>query len=339
MALTRRAHIVVFASLMVAVACGQRRGVNPPDENGNDGGTTCTSADECRSGICLGGVCQDASACTEDGQCAAAQYCHFSSNPLETQGSCDTPCIDDISCGIVGQQCDSGRCSTNRDCNPANNSCDCPSGEVCSGQRVCQRTSLVTPCEAGKLCCYFKEQCPCDFVCDGGECRDPFVVAPGCTTNADCNTVAGCENSACECFDQSCRIIAECDPCNDAVAECGQGNNCTGTVCRPATSCPGGQDTCTPYGLVCAAGYCINGDPCIGGNNTCPNAAACPGGFTCATNLNPPACLPDDANECTRNEQCPTGEYCELLTGRCELGCRDNHDCEGQCTAGTQPCA
>ncbi len=335
MPFTRRTHVVALLSLLVTVACGQRSGgtTQPPPGGGNKG-STCADGTECRSGICSGGVCQDATACTEDGQCAAGQYCHFSSNALETQGNCDGPCTDDDSCGVVGQQCHDGRCSTNRDCNPANNSCDCPPGEVCSGQRVCRRTSLVTPCDAGKLCCYFKEQCPCNWVCDTGACRDPFVVGPGCTTDAECNTVAGCENNACECFDGGCRIIAECDPCNDAVTQCGAGNYCAGTVCRPATACPGGQDTCTPYGLVCSGGYCVNPKPCSGAANSCPNAGNCDAGYDCATNLNPPGCLPTNANECTRDELCPTGEYCELLTGTCEPGCRDNHDCAGVCGAG-----
>ena len=59
---------------------------------------------------------------------------------------------------------------------------------------------------------------------------------------------------------------------------------------------------CSPYGLVCENGDCTNPPPC-GPNNTCPE------GEVCATNYDPPACLPEGAGQCSRDEQCPADQY------------------------------
>ena len=58
-------------------------------------------------------------------------------------------------------------------------------------------------------------------------------------------------------------------------------------------------------------------------NNTCPE------GQVCATNYDPPACLPEGAGQCSRDEQCPADQYCDLFSATCAPGCR-----QGNCPAG-----
>ena len=54
-----------------------------------------------------------------------------------------------------------------------------------------------------------------------------------------------------------------------------------------------------------------------------------PEGQVCATNYDPPACLPEGAGQCSRDEQCPADQYCDLFSATCAPGCR-----QGNCPAG-----
>jgi len=49
--------------------------------------------------------------------------------------------------------------------------------------------------------------------------------------------------------------------------------------------------------------------------------------------------LPGDTVDCTSDLFCPSGTFCELFTGTCQTGCRDDVDCQGQCGGGTTTCA
>jgi hypothetical protein len=292
----------------------------------------CDSGEECRSGICDGGVCADAISCDAQATCAAGQYCHFPSAPNPwipgTQGACSVPCSNNDSCGIIGQECHElaslRRCYTNLDCNPANNNADCPSGEVCWQT---SRTCKWPPDQ-----CYFPEQCPYGWLCDGlnGDCLDPAALG-ACLYDDDCIGRPGCAGG-CECFDGACRVSAACsaDPAGDLV--CGSGRYCAGGFCQPAVACPGGQVTCTPYGLVCRSGYC--GNPALCG--VAP-AYTCEGGDVCLTHFNPPRCFPPNTAGCVRDDQCPADAYCDLLTSACRVGCRGDADCAGLC-GGSTPC-
>jgi hypothetical protein len=82
--------------------------------------------------------------------------------------------------------------------------------------------------------------------------------------------------------------------------------------------------------LICERNYCVQPDTCI-------NGAPCPAGSTCNTHLNPALCLPGSSDQCNRDEQCSVGEYCDLFSGRCITGCRNDANCAGQC-GGTRAC-
>ena len=317
---------LVIGSLALA-GCSQRHtdgagtGTEDPAGNQTDDGSSgeslCTSDADCPDGTCEGGVCVESpepeiAACSSDSDCPEGQYCQQpegESYDPATGGTCEDACIDDAGCP-EGQSCVDGRCYSQYTCEPTQNSCDCPDGEVCSGQtRTC-----TTPPET----CYFNEQCPCEWICnEQNQCADPRNLG-NCAADSDCDDVAGCQAGGCECVDGSCQPTGTCG----GPGECPPGSYCANGVCQPSPPC-GEQADCTPYGLICEPPSCEDPDPCSDGT--------CPEGFTCADNYDPPVCLPDGVGECTRDEQCPSGEYCDLFSGTCAPGCRDDADCLGQC--------
>jgi hypothetical protein len=313
--------LLLVVGVVVMAACGRPNSDIAPER---PLGTVCQGNSDCDSGICSGGVCVSGE-CQEDSDCTGDnEFCHFANASAPwatgTTGDCKPGCGSDNDCSVM-QDCidiDDGpggsRCYTNIDCNPALNNADCPPAEVCDEQdRVCTAPGA----------CTWANDCPIGWVCDLDDtCRDPDDEdLGGCVNQADCNGVDGCQGGACTCSSGECKSRV-CDDEDDCTA----GNYCASSVCRPAIACPSGQDTCTAYSLVCEGGYCVNPDPCT-------TAGACPTGYACNDNYDPPSCFPVGTNECTQSSQCPVNEYCELFTGTCEPGCRTNADCAGACGA------
>jgi hypothetical protein len=324
--MSARQLLVVLAGLglLGATACGRPNAGQDKQPTGpeshNDG--TCNGNSDCESGICVGGHCTSGD-CTDDHDCTGSEFCWFEDltewDP-GTAGNCTAACGNDGDCS-AGQDCVDGRCYSQIDCNPANNNNDCPPAEVCDeSTRVC----TVPPDQ-----CTWADECPVGWICNiDNTCVDPDDLDLGdCDTNSDCNSVTGCTGGACTCEDGSCRPRSGCTTAED----CGAGNYCASNVCRPAVHCPSGQDNCTPYGLVCEDGYCVNPEPCSA-------TGTCPTGYTCITSYNPDACFPEGTNECVRDDQCPSTQYCELFSGTCEVGCRTNADCAGDCGAAATSC-
>ncbi|MEC9464863.1 MAG: Dickkopf N-terminal cysteine-rich domain-containing protein [Myxococcota bacterium] len=272
----------------------------------------CPDGSTCESGVCVAPPEPEDVPCTSDSDCASDEYCEQpagGSYDPTVDGTCEDACTADSDCP-TGQSCIDGRCYSNYECEPTQNSCDCPGGEVCNGQT----RSCTTPPDT----CYFNEQCPCEWVCNAqNECADPRNLG-NCSADSDCDNVAGCQAGGCECVDGSCQPSGTCG----GPGECPTGSYCANGVCQPSPPC-GEQADCTPYGLVCEPPSCEDPEPCVNG--------VCPDGFTCADNYDPPVCLPEGVGECTRDEQCPAGEYCDLFSGTCAPGCRDDADCFGQC--------
>ena len=313
-------YLTIIGLAFTLSACGGRRAgqgtkteTNEPTQTLNN---TCSADTDCGSGSCTDGACVSSS-CGSDNDCGTNEYCQFpSAAPWSagTTGQCAAPCASDEQCGVIGQQCISGRCYTNLECDPANNSTDCPPGEVCNQQ--------ARSCTAPPANCYFNEQCPAGWVCNtDNSCIDPNNVnLGGCSIDSDCNSVSGCQAGSCTCNAGACQpATTSCASASD----CDSGSYCANGTCQPATACSS-QDNCTPYSLVCDGGYCVNPAPCDSSNN-------CAAGYACNTSQNPPACFPDGTAECTQDSQCAAGSYCELFTNSCQSGCRDDNDCAGQC--------
>lgn len=318
----RWSQVLAAACLAVLIGCG---GARSKSDNGNNSTTSaCQTGADCTSGVCDGGFCGESVSCKEKSECADGLYCHFPSQPdpwvANTEGTCETACTSDESCGIIGQQCLAGKCYTNVSCNPSNKSSDCPPGEVCNQQS--------RSCSAPPTTCYFNDQCPSGWVCNtDNKCVDPDDVELGsCQNDTQCDSVAGCQGGRCACSGGQCRPRGGCT----SDSACSANQLCNAGVCQNATSCAD-QAACTPFSLVCSGGYCKNPAPC-GTGNTCTN------GYECHAGTTPPGCFPPGTPECTRDAQCATGKYCDTFGGGvCKVGCRSSVDCVGQCS-GQVPC-
>ena len=334
-------QLSAILSALLLGGCGARNSGTPGGDTisaGDSDGGNCSNGTDCRSGVCSGGFCVPAATCTTQSDCPTGKYCHFIDPPTPwvpgTQGTCSDACTNEDSCGL-SQLCINRHCYTNIDCVPAQNSCDCPPGEACSARDH--------TCTAPQSTCYFDEQCPClaaRWHCTADHtCIDPDQLAH-CTTAANCDNTPGCSVGACECFDGACRVAGACNPSNEyKTPVCGTGKYCATNRCQTATACPAtaqdstGQATCTPYGLVCKSGYCVNPPPCDG---TSPNynCTAYGSNWTCHTNTTPPTCSP--GAECVRHEQCAAPSYCDPTTSKCLPGCRDDATCQTLCPGSTE---
>lgn len=317
--------------LVTAAGCGARSPTQSNPQLGESGascgalGALCDDTCVCDSPTtCVGGVCAAGASCLTNMDCTGNAYCHYPSVydatvpgwVNGTAGTCDAPCTScPLSNGFF-QTCNAsnGFCYTEIDCDPTNPNTKCPPREVCNAQ--------THTCSAPPDTCYFNDQCPPGWVCNTeNNCVDPDIILGGCTFNTDCDAVAGCSPGSCECnANGQCIAISGCPG-----TPCPTGSYCAAGTCQTAPACPNGQNDCTPYGLVCVAGSCTNPDACV--NGTCQT------NYECNTVSN--ECFPIGTNECLRDEDCPAGKYCELFNGTCQIGCRNDLECEGQCPLGT----
>ena len=314
---------------MTTTGCGRRTTAPTNTDNieggpaGSDAPVSCDDANPCAVGECIEGVCvapDGPTPCSSNADCPSDEFCHFpaaTSYDATVPGECSPLCASDNDCHI-GQQCIDGICFSNYDCTPGNGNCECPPGEVCNAQ--------LNTCNAPPTTCYFVEQCPCDWICNtDNTCVNPADLG-NCVSDVDCNSIAGCENNGCTCNEGSCQPSGMCTSAED----CPSGTYCQNGVCQEANQCTSDND-CLAYGLVCENGYCVNPP-------ACGSDADCPEDEWCNTNFNPPGCFPDEFGGCIRDDQCLGGQYCNLFSGTCEDGCRNDTDCVGQC-AGASICS
>lgn len=318
------ARSFVAVALSFVIGCGGARDSGADGDADPNGLTTraCTDGTECASGVCDGGFCAEADACSGDGDCASGTYCKYPSTPdpwvAGTDGRCELPCNGDSQCDF-GQSCVDGQCYTNISCDPANNSQDCPPGEACS--------LSGNTCGAPPSSCVTDTQCPFGWRCNvDNTCVDPNAIgAGGCNTVSDCSTVAGCGSGLCECVNSVCRPAGSC--ANDG--ECQANEFCNGGECQTAQACAA-QVECTPYGLVCQQGLCKSPQLC--NNGTCSQM-----GYECNQAFDPPACFPAGGT-CQQPSDCPAMTYCDVFSGTCQAGCNNNIECQGECN-GALPCS
>ena len=284
-------------------------GTTDPADPSNTG-TACESNDDCAPGICgEDGTCQPRDlACFSDADCFDDEYCAFpsgSSYDPALAGAC-TPVYWAEECPL-GQECIDGRCFSNYDCDPLPTAATAP-------QMKCV---TAKPGPATHFQAYATSVSSAHVIGSAiaATCLNLDNLG-GCSVDSDCANQAGCENG-CSCVSGACQPDGACTTASD----CPAGSYCAQGLCQPAPPCSTDSD-CSPYGLVCENGDCTNPPPC-GPNNTCPE------GQVCATNYDPPACLPEGAGQCSRDEQCPADQYCDLFSATCAPGCR-----QGNCPAG-----
>jgi hypothetical protein len=199
-----------------------------------------------------------------------------------------------------------------------------------------------SPCTQGGVCasegaiCTEESCCPCQYKCTGGRwqgfacasCPAPHCpdLAPAHGTPCDaCFTrTEGCMYNGCPAAP---RVLARCEgdrwtvqtePCTGGCcaedAQCGQGNVCASTVCRPM-----------------ASNGCWRDADC-GAMAFCSGALACPCNADCAYNDIMGQCVPSNASCCRSNQDCMTGSEC--VAGVCKLQpaagmCWDDRRCFG----------
>lgn len=230
----------------------------------------------------------------------------------------------------------------------------------------------ATDCAVGESCVNNNCKGPNDAQCDsnnpcasGQTCRNFACVAvdaPECTTRTDCRSGEICIDGNCEAAAaEGCVFNAECDGgmCVDGTclstctsnAQCGSGENCRAGLCEPAecrrtADCGGGEicvdasceNTCNKTtGAGCTTGYSCNtlGYCEPDANVACRTNAECGRDEICTAG--------DCVTPCTCNQDCGSGEVCDLNSGSCTAApttpvtsCQTSCDCPSgkTCTAG-----
>jgi len=196
-------------------------------------------------------------------------------------------------CGYSGGGTDGGNGDGNgQDGNGGDGKCAPHASTMCAEGVAYWVDSCGTPEEVLEMC-----SCGCNT--DATECKTCTDLP--CQSNADCPTGWVCDLNTNLCKQQECTSDIDCP----SGFHCDLFEN----VCK--------RDTCTPN----CTGKCCGSDTCGG---ICPNV--CVPGEIC--DLGTCQCKPDV--QCTSNEDCPQGYYCDLVVNECkEVVCTPQ--CEGKC--------
>lgn len=279
-------------------------------------GRTCEYNHECPAGFECINVSQEAGT---PAQClpVLGEFEKRTCNP-----SPELECVRATDCG-VGESCVNNSCKAPREDAECSSNNPCPSGQECRNF-ACVAADVPecttrSECPSGNLCidgdCVeAAESCVFNSECDGGRCVDGQCRST-CSDNSECANGEQCRAGLCD--------PVECQ----RSADCAAGNICVDAQCF---------DTCNAAtGVGCEAGYACNGNGyCeVDPNVECRSNAEC-GDQICENG----ACI----SPCTCNQDCSTGEVCNLNSGACEAAsapitsCEDSCDCpSGQtCTAG-----
>ena len=346
-------------------ACSLKH-VNKHADSSCDDGETCTEADSCVQGKCVG---TDTCVCKNDADCEAKKgdgdFCNGTMFCNKVNGLCelnkatiascptvlDTPCRAN-KCLNVFEDKDGVKLATSASCVMVNTldsllaACDdndpCTTGDVCVGGG----------CKSGTATCFCKSDLDCAAKEDGDKCNGTLfcdkthentdgTVQPACVVNpitvvSSCPTVDDtvCKKRRCVPQTGQCELLSE--PENKA--------------CDDASKCTAGD--------VCAAGECIGQFIC-----ECKQTADCAGfedgdlcNGTLACNKQTGKCVLDPLSVVTcdpsKDTVCNVAT-CAPLTGGCYLAaestqtaCDDSNKCtvgdvcngKGGCKSGTDVC-
>lgn len=334
----------------------QNTGV-PPNTPRPDAGEvetrTCVTTVDCGgTGVCVAGLCQAVSSCTNDNDCAGeGRVCHqqrfFCVQCDGRSSQCPTgqTCQFDFTCVDIAGGRDAGTSAC---------SGSCTDRTQCSDEQVCRMGECCPPPNR----CTSPTDCPMSTPeCNGatGQC----FGGDGCFDDTECETRPGCSVGACFCQIGAggppgvCRVRA--NECNTDM-DCWENGAYAGKFCtlqnppRRCVNAPGctRDADCAAAGLVCdttagspSQNKCVNGQ-------TCSTAANCGAGQACVNNVcvaqncqNTPSlcaanetcdpvmltCVPNQGGMCTTDTNCQAGYWCNA--GTCQVGCRDNSECPG----------
>lgn len=312
-------------------------------------GSACTLTSECRSSICVDGVCCDkpclgkCEACTAgkkgggaDGVCAAIADGSDPDNDCNAQ-SCASgvvtraqvcngagACRGDgtVSCGLYA--CASSACGTS-----------CSSDSGCVGSAFCSGTVCTTDLDAGAACTR-STQCKSGFCVDGvccdgacsGDCEACTAAAKGSGVDGVCGNVA-----------------ADTDPRNRCTADTTAGSCNADGMCDGAGACRAYAKLGTPCGATTCASGNVSGKTCNGAG-TCETASTPCAPYACDTAACKTSCATD--SDCAADAYCTSAATCAIKRavgascgeGReCAAGqCVDGVCCESACTSQCEAC-
>jgi hypothetical protein len=312
-------------------------------------GETCASASECKSAICVDGVCCDDNcvspcrACNLPGSagrcspvtgvpvgarsCAPAKTC--------TAGACDTSCKVDVDCALDAF-CDS-TCRARK-----------PLGATCSRPRECASNFCVDGVCCNTVCANTCEAC--DEPTKAGTCSairgTPHGSRPKCETGtgvcsakscdgtvvATCNGFAAANGTPCKsgaCVESFYFKPSTCDGAglcvDDLGAQCSP-FGCNADGCK--TSCANNDD--------CAAGFLCRSGKCEQGGARCTsNGTGSIGADGIVTSCKGFACGPAGTclSACGGSSECAGGYLCDVSSKTCVA--QQAQD-EGGCSLGAR---
>lgn len=196
----------------------------------------CTAHDKCAGGsTCVNGVCY--SACTQDKDCAANQYCDSSmTGDYLCHSNAVTACPAMPCAG--SQICVNGLCSTPPPGFPCGVSSPFdPYNDHCGKDAVCLTPAVVDGKVVTDPNCYTFELCPKDGVCPvssgGSLCNDGIIMGKSriclaglCKTAANCPAKWSCVFST----DQTV-LYGKCTT-GEAGTACGKAADCVSSTCK-----------------------------------------------------------------------------------------------------------
>jgi len=242
-------------------------------------------------------------------------------------------------------------CNNNKTCE-ANESCNCADcynqQDKCEDGLVCRELTkdcryknctMESAAESGAQCTDNKDN-DCDGNIDGADdtnCFDPFKCKPdqvkcangcfdsyedsgcirlSCNKNNICDAAESCNCS--DCYDQqdSCRLG---EVCRELTGDCRLKNCKLESSAESSTQCYDGKDNDCD-GTIDGAD-----EDCKGAPIPCNADGTCPAGYK-KDPLSPPnkcQCL----KMCTKDEDCPSDQKCDLSAGVCRLKCTSDADC------------
>ena len=279
----------------------------------DDGNTA--SGDGCNA-ICLLEIGQS---CSGNGECASGVCDSLGSNTCEPANVCGNGTVD------AGEACDDGNTSNGDGCN---SSCLLENGQSCTNNNQCVSGVCDT---VGSNTCEPANTCG-NGALEGSEVCDDGNTTPndGCSAACLLENGEACTNNS-QCASSVCDTLGSntCEPansCGNGVLEgseiCDDGGTANGDGCNSSCELENGQP-CTNNNQ-CASNVCdtVGSNTCEPanscGNGVLEGSEICDDGNTSNGDGCSSACLLENGQSCSNNNECASGVCDTLGSNTCE---------------------
>lgn len=307
----------------------------------------CKQGNECASGCCVDGLCQNADMCciasgqpcvgqegNTHGNCCTNLLCAVCGDTAATAGQAGW-CQDSAAPTLTA--CNSialgGPCQTTQECQYLSNYYVCDMTDGITGICSCgDPAGLNCPCQASNTCAS-PLVCGQDLTCvqciqPGGPCsqedqcciNQPYCVGSTCScAPSSCSTTS--DGNGCACQDDSQCCSGSCmNDGGNTLGTCQQPAQSQGALCYNDGNCGNGLQCVMDAGVDFGSCQCAipGGDlcPCTGGNSQCAS------GFYCNNDAGDPTCQPATlalGTSCVASNQCASNSACKHDTGSMSL--------------------